>query len=173
MPRDERTLLLLGLLMVQSQHGYQINEFIEHNLKAVVDMKKSTAYAVLDRLAARGYVSVETVQEGRRPPRHVYSITEAGIERFRSLLGDGLASPDPRAGDVPLMFLDHLPREEVVDALTHRLRAVQGQLEERRRLPSHAMVRGVDLAIQHQIALFEAEILWIESALHALTAPTP
>jgi hypothetical protein len=32
---DERILLLLGLLTTQSQHGYQINEFIEHNLGRV------------------------------------------------------------------------------------------------------------------------------------------
>ena len=29
---DERALLLLGILRGQSQHGYQINEFIERNL---------------------------------------------------------------------------------------------------------------------------------------------
>ena len=29
---DERHLLLLGLLLNQSQHGYSINEFIEKNL---------------------------------------------------------------------------------------------------------------------------------------------
>ena len=27
---DERALLLLGVLMTQNQHGYQINEFIEN-----------------------------------------------------------------------------------------------------------------------------------------------
>lgn len=42
-----RSLILLGLLMGQSQHGYQINEFIEKNLSVVTDMKKSTAYATL------------------------------------------------------------------------------------------------------------------------------
>ncbi|UZM97849.1 hypothetical protein OL548_23235 [Lysinibacillus sp. MHQ-1] len=38
---EHRSLILLGLLMGQSQHGYQINEFIERNLSTVTDMKKA------------------------------------------------------------------------------------------------------------------------------------
>src|SRR5690606_5170873 len=66
---DERELLLLGLLRAQSQHGYQINEFIEKNLRRVTDMKKATAYAILDRLARDGHAVTHREQEGNRPPR--------------------------------------------------------------------------------------------------------
>ena len=75
---DDRSLLLLGVLMGQDQHGYQINEFIERALCRVTTMKKPTAYALLERLAARGYISVHREQSGNRPPRKVYSITPAG-----------------------------------------------------------------------------------------------
>lgn len=172
MPGEERTLLLLGLLMAQSQHGYQINEFIEHNLAAVIDMKKPTAYAILDRLAAAGYVSVQTEQAGRRPPRHVYAITEAGAERFLELLREGLASAGSAsfAGDVPLMFLDHLPEPEAAACLTRRLDAVRVRLAARQGLPPHGFGRGVDLAVDHQIALLQAEAAWIEEALTRLAA---
>ena len=54
---DERTLLLLGMLRIESQHGYQLNEFIEHNLGRVTDMKKPTAYALLDRLEQSGAIT--------------------------------------------------------------------------------------------------------------------
>ena len=54
---DERTLLLLGMLRIESQHGYQLNEFIEHNLARVTDMKKPTAYALLDRLEQSGAIT--------------------------------------------------------------------------------------------------------------------
>ncbi|KHF35170.1 Transcriptional regulator PadR-like family protein [Paenibacillus sp. P1XP2] len=65
---DERELLVLGLLMTQSQHGYQINDFIERNLGQVSDMKKATAYAILKRLDKQGCVNVTVEQEatGRR-----------------------------------------------------------------------------------------------------------
>lgn len=170
LPGEERTLLLLGLLMAQSQHGYQINEFIERNLSAVIDMKKPTAYAVLDRLAAAGYVSVQTEQEGRRPPRNVYAITDAGTERFFELLREGLAkaASGPLAGDVPLMFLDHLPPDDVARCLSRRLAEVKGRLADRRQVPPHGFGRGVDLAVHHQIALLEAEAAWIQATLDGL-----
>ncbi|GAF07814.1 PadR family transcriptional regulator [Paenibacillus pini] len=60
---DERELLVLGLLMAQSQHGYQINDFIERNLGQVSDMKKATAYSILKRLDKAGYVDVSVEQE--------------------------------------------------------------------------------------------------------------
>ncbi len=71
---DERSLFLLGILMVQSAHGYQINDFIEKNLIQVTDMKKATAYALLERMSRSGLVTVHTEQEGNRPPRKVFSI---------------------------------------------------------------------------------------------------
>ena len=84
---DERALLLLGMLRAQSQHGYQINEFIERNLSRVTDMKKPTAYAILDRLARDGYVRVHSEQEGNRPPRNVYYLTVNGVRWFELILG--------------------------------------------------------------------------------------
>lgn len=79
---EHRSLILLGLLMGQSQHGYQINEFIERNLSAVTDMKKPTAYATLDKLHQQGYIDIQLEQEGNRPTRKVYSINDKGREYF-------------------------------------------------------------------------------------------
>lgn len=170
MPVDERALLLLGLLMTQSQHGYQINEFIEKNLATITDMKKSTAYAILDRLAGAAYVSARAEQEGNRPPRKVYSITATGEDYFLALLRRGLSigGSGAFAGDIPLMFLDHLSAEEAVSCLQTRLESVQDQLEHRRHLPRHGFGRGVDLAVDHQITLLEAEGQWIRSVIERL-----
>ena len=108
---DNRALNLLGLLMAQSQHGYQINEFIEQNLSMITNMKKPTAYATLDKLSKQGYIEVKTEQEGNRPPRKVYSINESGQQYFFDLLNKNLSSADlvNYQGDIGLMFIDHLP----------------------------------------------------------------
>ena len=78
----------------QSQHGYQINEFIERNLSTITDMKKPTAYATLDKLSKQGYIEVHTEQEGNRPPRKVYSINEKGKQYFYELLIQNLSSAE-------------------------------------------------------------------------------
>ena len=167
---DERELLLLGMLMVQSQHGYQINEFIERNLGHIIDMKKPTAYALLERLCQAGYVKVRTEREGKRPPRKVYQITSAGSIIFLDLLRENLAQAEHMtfAGDVGLMFLDHLPREEVIALLRQRLSAVEEQLMAHENAPRHEHGLGVALALEHALLLERAEQQWLASVIGRL-----
>ena len=47
----ERQLLLLGLLRREDMHGYRLNEFIERDMAFCTDVKKPTAYYLLDKLA--------------------------------------------------------------------------------------------------------------------------
>jgi DNA-binding PadR family transcriptional regulator len=167
---DERNLLLLGILKAQSQHGYQINEFIEKNLSHVTDMKKSTAYTLLDRLSDAGLVSMQQDQEGNRPPRKVYSITQAGENEFNALL-KGILSKSDRLlfpGDIGLMFMDHLPISETVSCLEERLEQVDEQLQAHESAPGHGFGVGVDLAMAHHIAILRAESEWLHQVVERL-----
>lgn len=164
---DNRSLILLGLLMVQSQHGYQINEFIERNLSAITDMKKPTAYATLDKLSQKGFIDVRMEQEGNRPPRKVYSINNLGREYFISLLMENLLSPDAvyYQGDIGLMFLDHLPIEKAIPALQKRLAGSVEMLTSLKQTPHHGNGIGVNLAVNHKKMMLETEIQFLEQSL--------
>ena len=172
---DERTLLLLGMLRIQSQHGYQLNEFIEHNLGHVTDMKKPTAYALLDRLEQSGAIASRLEQEGNRPPRKVYSITPQGEQLFAALLRETLASASPYvvASDVGLMFLDALELSEGVALLEQRLAAVRAQIAEVAHIPPHKLGIGVDLAIEHQLVLLRADEAWLAELIARLQRHEP
>lgn len=163
---DERDLLVLGLLKSQAQHGYQINEFIETYLGKVTDMKKSTAYLILKRLQKEGYAEVSLHQEGNRPVRQVYSITEKGNEYFIQLLHKHLTHLERQAisGEIPFMLMDHLPTSEVISLLQERHQAVIHMIEELKQTHPHAGV-SVDLAIKYRLALFETSKLWIEQTI--------
>lgn len=167
---DERALLLLGVLSIQRQHGYQINDFIERC--GVTTMKKPTAYAVLDRLAAAGHVSVTTEQVGNRPVRKVYTITDAGRGLFRQLLEESLATADTpiAAGDIGLMFLDHLPRGEALACLRRRLTQLDDQLATRAHpdLPPDHGHLSVALAIERQTARLHADRAWLSATIARL-----
>lgn len=167
---DERTLLLLGMLRIESQHGYQLNEFIEHNLGRVTDMKKPTAYALLDRLEQSGAITSRLEQEGSRPPRKVYTITGQGQALFHRLLRETLASAAPYiiAGDVGLMFLDALPLSEALPLLQQRLEAVREQVNQLSKVPAHKIGLGVDLAIEHQLVLLRADETWLTDLIQRL-----
>jgi DNA-binding PadR family transcriptional regulator len=181
---DENELLLLGLLITHSQHGYQLNEFIERGLGHVTNMKKGNAYATLGRLAKEGYINLEITQEGNRPQRKVYSITPNGETRFYELLRNNLAHSERMvfAIDVGLMFIERLPREEAIACLTDRLallkkklaeqhaglgqEAVPGESSDYRAGLEHGF--GVNLALQHVLYMQRAELSWLEATLEEL-----
>lgn len=167
---DERALLLLGILMVHSQHGYQINEFIEMNLSRVTDMKKPTAYATLDRLAEAGYVDVHAEQAGKRPTRKVYAITGKGREHFLKLLRENLAQADEMkfSSDVGMMFLDHIPFEESLPLLQERLQKLKIQIQIHESAPQHGFGFGVDLAMEHHLVHLKADYAWLDSTIERL-----
>ncbi len=167
---DERTLLLLGILRVQSQHGYQINEFIERNLARVTDMKKPTAYAILDRLSHAGYIAVRSEQEGNRPPRKVYEITPAGEQLYFQLLRRFIAQPErqPASGGIALMFLDDLPHDERHALMAQRLSHLETLIATYEAAPRHEFGVGVDLAVDQQLHLLRAERDWLITLLPRL-----
>jgi DNA-binding PadR family transcriptional regulator len=168
---EQRSLILLGLLMSQSQHGYQINEFIERNLSAVTDMKKPTAYATLDKLSQNGYIDIQLEQEGNRPTRKVYSINENGKQYFYQLLLDNLSSTERvnYKGDIGLMFIDFLPLEKTIPALEERLNNSRKLLENMKQTPSHGEKSGVNLAVEHKITMLEAEVGFLERSIRNLS----
>lgn len=159
---DDRALLLLGVLMNQSRHGYQINEFIENALCDVVSMKKPTAYALLDRLAGDGFISVQLEQQGNRPQRKVYTITNAGRDLFDALLRENLSTYDEPAlpDNIGLMYLKHLPLAEVIALLKTRLQALDNLIANTREVPPHGGMLTIDIALDHVAARRRADRDW-------------
>lgn len=156
--------------MSQSQHGYQINEFIEKNLSTVTDMKKPTAYATLDKLSKKGYIDIQLEQEGNRPTRKVYSINESGKKYFYKLLLSNLSSAESvnYQGDIGLMFLDFLPVEQAIPALKERLNKSKHLLETFKKTPVHELRTGVNIAVEHKVTMLKTEINFIEKIINQL-----
>ncbi|MCJ8010923.1 PadR family transcriptional regulator [Paenibacillus sp. KQZ6P-2] len=167
---DERELLVLGLLMTQSQHGYQINDFIERNLGQVSDMKKATAYSILKRLDKQGCVDVTVEQEGNRPPRQIYSITDKGKLLFFELLRSSLAHAEnvTPPGDIGLMFIDHLDRKDAKELLKIKLEKVNQLIEECSSIPPHEEGIGVNLAFRHRLVLLECNRKFLMETIQEL-----
>ena len=167
---DERALLLLGVLMMQDQHGYQINEFIERSLCRVTSMKKPTAYALLDRLAGAGYISVHREQAGSRPQRKVYSITTSGQALFYELLRQNLADASKATdeGDIGLMMVNYLDRESAIACLRERMQRLEALLQDSSSVPSHGGTLSVDLALDHLQAIRRADRDWLAATITRL-----
>ncbi len=163
---DERELLLLGLLKIQSQHGYQINEFITKNLSRVTTMKKATAYAQLENMRKKGLIDENISQEGNRPQRKVYSITPAGDAAFDTLLKTYLIQPGQITFtlDIALMFIGNLRVEEVIAMLDERIHLLLEQIDTYERAPKHGYELGSRLAVEHVLAHLRLDLAWLQSA---------
>lgn len=169
LPEDERVLLLLGLLSEQDRHGYELNDFIEHNLQNVIKLSKATAYQLLDRLEQHGFIESRLEQHGQRPNRKVYRLTDAGKQHLERLLLTQLAAEEPLIlpGNVPVMFSQLLPTPEVRAALETRLKALEARLAlyGSYRMPCSS---GVGLALERIRRLTEADAAWLRETLAQL-----
>jgi DNA-binding PadR family transcriptional regulator len=167
---DERELLLLGLLLRQDMHGYELNHFLEHRLDSLFALNRSTAYYLLGRLAQRGLVDAELERHGRRPERRVFRLTEEGQDAFQGALREHLAgySPGGYPDEVGLLFLEMLPRDEQRQLLQEKLKVVGEQrqrAQERRDIHSGSPVRWM---LSHRLAQLETEERWLSDLIAEL-----
>jgi DNA-binding PadR family transcriptional regulator len=164
----ERELLLLGLLQKEEMHGYQLHEFIDSFMQTCVDLKKSTAYYLLEKMAKEGYVTRTEEREGNRPPRHVYHLTDAGEARFMDLLQQNLGSyvPTKFPGDTALTFLDNLPAGEVVQLLQQRREQMAEALSVVEHAPPHT--GSLQFMLEHQYYHLQSELNWLDSVIERL-----
>ena len=166
----ERELLLLGLLQKEEMHGYQLHEFIDSFMQTCVDLKKSTAYYLLEKMAKDGYVTRTEEREGNRPPRRVYHLTATGEERFLDLLEQNLATylPAKFPGDTGLTFLDNLPAEETVVLLQQRRQQLAEALFIIEQAPPHT--GSLQFMIEHQQIHLHSELTWLDSVIERLSS---
>ena len=164
----ERQLLLLGLLRQQDMHGYQLYEFIEQDLSACTDLKKSTAYYLLNKMAADGWITEEQVQDGNRPPRRVYSLTPAGEAAYQRILRENMSEFYPAyfPGDIGLAFVDDIPVEEAINLLQERREKLIKALDQVQAAPVHQ--GSLQWTINHQIHHLQAEVEWLDEMLRNL-----
>jgi DNA-binding PadR family transcriptional regulator len=159
----ERELLLLGLLRKREMHGYQLSEFLDTHLGLFFDLKKATAYNLLGKMEEKGWVESREEQEGKRPPRRVFTITSEGEELFQDLLRESLAEYSPAVfpGNVPILFLDALPPPERHELLAHRKDAIRDRLIA---LETHLDHIAHPL-FDHKLQILRAEQDWVEGLM--------
>lgn len=165
-------MLLLGLLRRGRAHGYQLNEVIEDVFGPWIDIKKSTIYDLLEKMAVEGWVERRTTKSGNRPPKTVYSVTEDGEAVFQELMAAELASfvPPEIKGDVSVFFVDELPREEAIDLLRKRRASISEAAALIRTYPPS--IGGMAALMEHRKTYLAGELLFLDEIIDNLWAKT-
>jgi DNA-binding PadR family transcriptional regulator len=167
----ERELLLLGLLRQRRMHGYQLQEFINRDLEYCTDLKQSTAYNLLKGMSDKGWVMTTQEQEGNRPPRTVYEMTQDGEVIFQQLLRVNLANHTTmRLPDgIGLAFIDAIPPLEAAELLSKRRDAIEQQLSNLQHARQHGHDKGgLLLTLEHQEIHLNAELDWLTKVIEQL-----
>jgi DNA-binding PadR family transcriptional regulator len=95
---------LLGFLVAEPSHGYDLHQKFQAELGAVWHLSQSQAYAILKRLEAHGDIASQLVEQDKLPARQILHITPTGKRRFEEWLND--AGHNARA--IRLEFLTRL-----------------------------------------------------------------
>jgi len=167
-----RELLLLGVLRSGDMHGYRLNEFLNRDMAYCADIKKATAYRLLQKMAQDGWILELSEQVGNRPPRTIYQITSTGEAAFQKLLRSNLAdySMSYSTGEVGIAFVDAIPPQEAIDLLKERLQKTQADLVGLEQAMVHGAHAGKSLTwvLEYKQRFLLSEISWLSEIIERL-----
>src|SRR6266702_2766030 len=123
-------ILILAMLRPGPRHGYDIKKDIERALGGTVTLNNKTLYLTLKRFEEVGAVTRQVVPQEGKPNRHLYQLTERGIELLQASLRDFPTSQATSEAEffTRVAFFDLLETHEREAILTKRLAYLEGCL---------------------------------------------
>jgi PadR family transcriptional regulator AphA len=165
--------VILGILMKEERHGYEIHNLLSSGLGRAWYAGISQVYALLKRLEAAEKVCSSVEQQDNRPTKHVYAITPKGREAFLQWVH----TPVERIRDLRLEFLaklffirelklsgsDKLIRKQI-DIFQAQLRTITQQDETCKEEFEH-------LVLRFRTCQIEAVLSWLQDCKRYIKAP--
>ncbi|GAA3433982.1 PadR family transcriptional regulator [Kutzneria kofuensis] len=157
-------IVMLANLARQPAHGYELRQRVEQNLGTT--LSNNSLYPTLRRFTEAGAVTRTPQAQRGRPTRHVYEITDVGVEMLHDMLAE---LPDDLAADQAefmsrLAHFDRLTIAErlaVLDARTRALLARAARTDE--------LVTTVEpdswarIVLDEVLSRSHAELRWLET----------
>jgi DNA-binding PadR family transcriptional regulator len=181
-PRRVRNLLALAVLSYlsrQPMHPYELGRTLRQNGdERSIRFNHGSLYMVVGQLEKAGFVAAQgTGQQGRRPERTIYAITDAGRAELRDWLRELVEEPQHEyPGFVAaLALIAALDPDEAVALLRARLERLAGQRAEIRELIDRTVAGGVHplflVEEEYRIALLDADARFVDGLIERITDP--
>lgn len=169
-------LTVLGLLVEQPRHGYDLERVIEERgIRAWTALGFSSIYYVLDKLARRGLVEATSAPASAKA-RTTFRATESGRDLCAAATREALAALTPVRARVLIGMANApgLPDADVVAGLAQRLAALRHQLEDVRatRARQEPLPTAASAIFDYSEAMLAADASWTETTLGALAKET-
>lgn len=165
---------ILGLLGEQAMSGYDIRQMMKRLGWLIGSPSFGAIYPALHALLAEEQVTVEVISRPDRPPRKLYSITEAG----RQALTGWVAGLDGTNGSLRtfIQCLILVGDYDHIDRLLAHLRQRREAIVHHHQALTHAASDlnvdagiGHRLAIEYGLATASAELDWLDRAIARLS----
>ena len=155
-PSNPLALAVLALLFERPMHPYEMAATLKERGKDdSIKIRYGSLYTVIDQLLRERLIAVrETIRDGGRPERTIYTLTDVGIGELGDWMRDLLSRP---AKEYPqfeagLTLLPVLPPDEAIEMLQRRIAALDPEIAALRGLAP--IVEGKPL---HPIHLIETD----------------
>ena len=129
-------IIILAMLHQGPRHGYEIKKDIERALGGMVPLNNKTLYLALKRFEEMGAVTRQVISQEGKPNRHLYQLTERGVELLHASLCD--FPPEQAANEAEFFtrvaFFEDLDPQERQAILNKRLAFLEGCLDYLHRL---------------------------------------
>jgi DNA-binding PadR family transcriptional regulator len=161
---------LLGLLMTEPKHGYELYQEFSRELGRVWEIGQSQLYAQLKQLEEAGLVSVQTEPQPSRPPRKVYQLTPQGQAAFE----EWVHQPTPYLRTIRVEFLARLyffrrlSLPGLEQLVAEQVAVCQAQVARFERLEAEAEDSFRRCVLEFRRGQLEAVIHWLDRCLELL-----
>ena len=170
-------ILILAMLRQQPQHGYELKKGIDLVLGGTVSLNNTVLYPALKRFEEMGAVVRQVVQQEGKPNRHIYHLTERGVELLHAYLSD--FGPDLAADEAEFLtrvaFFDVLNLEEQREILHKRMAYLESglaHLHHLKQMADEACTTAQQRVLAFHIQQMQHEYQWIVTWLEELQANT-
>ena len=162
-------LAVLVCLYEQPMHPYQISATLKERAKEKsIKLNYGSLYTVINALEKARFVEVQgKEQQGQRPERTVYEITEKGLAELQDWMRELLSRPFkeyPRFM-AALSLMPSLPPDEVVSLLRERQDRLRSKILAIHDALQRSGDQGVDrlftIEVEYELAMMEAERRWV------------
>jgi len=169
--------IILGLLTRQPMSGYDIKQFLKQLSWLVDSPSFGSLYPALHALLEDALATVEVIPRQDKPPRKIYTITDAGKRVLQEWLDRPVASGVSLKTFLMRLILSsnlshagliaHLQRRHD-QVSTHRL-----ALEQDAQAMDQVIDLGDRLALDYGLSIATAELAWLERTLVRLSQAMP
>ena len=154
---------LLGLLVTQPRHGYDLKNAIEQAFGGQREINFGQIYTTLNRLERDGLVTATEVEDARG--KKTYSITPPGRAELENWLNQTVEKIEPYKDEFLVkLIVRHLAG--VGDSLAAITRQRQAYLQQLRNLTALAAQKGddpyVSLLIEGAMLHLQADLRWLD-----------